>query len=104
MRTTILRLLAGVFLLALSLVGGAFGFLYFIEFHGENTEAPNPVFSKVWGGCAMLDAVLCLVAAVSLFQAVSDPKARSFADRAALVGLGAAVLLLAVVLVRAEPR
>jgi hypothetical protein len=102
--TMVMRLLAGAFFLALSLVGGLFGLLYFVEFHGENTKAPDPIFSKVWGTCAMADAVLCLVAAVYLFRATSDPKAHSFAGREALIGLGAALLLTAVVLLRSEPR
>lgn len=101
--TVVMRLLAGVFFLALSLVGGVIGLLYFVEFHGENTKAPDPFFSKAFGACAMADA-LCLVATVNLFRAVSDPKARSFADRAALIAISAALLLMAVVPLRAEPR
>lgn len=100
----VLRILAALFFLALSLVGGLIGLLFFVEFHGENTKAPNPVFSKVWGGFAMADAVLCLAVAVHLLRTAGGRKAQPFAGRAALIALAAAFLLLAVALLRSEPR
>jgi hypothetical protein len=99
-----LRILAGTFFLALGLVGGVIGLLYFGGVHGENTPAPDPVFSRLWGGFALADAALCLVAAVRMFRAAGDPEVGSSADRLALAAAAVSLVLLAVVLLRSEPR